>query len=213
MSNCGAYFRLYTHYGRLDDLAKKPESGVRQVRIYNSQAECDAGFLKIYRQKTSASKGYKPVNLASSKIGSEKAKGMNAGAVGQRTKKQSEKNEKRRQKRQRKKERNKNRNKDDSSSSESESDSSEESDSDVDDEKNEKKDYKLHKEVIDLVQFLYQEAKDRIQTKVDVTITYVLLFIVVFLLCLSHTFKATLFSHTFWCIQVWDTFTCCVGKL
>ena len=162
MSNCGDYFRLFTHYGRLDDLTKNANAGKRECRHYSSQAECDAGFLTIYKQKTSKSKGYKPVNMAASKIGSIKAQGQNAGAIGKETKKRSKKKEK-----------SKTKSKYDSSDEE-ETDIDISSDEKINNNKNEKRSYTLHKEVIDLVELLYEEAKSRIEHNVDVTITYVL---------------------------------------
>ncbi|ETO18718.1 hypothetical protein RFI_18539 [Reticulomyxa filosa] len=86
VSKDGPQFRLFTHYGRLDDLTDNPNGGRKECRYYDSQDECDAGFLKIYKEKTAGSKGYKPVNLASSSVGSPKARGRAAGAIGETTK-------------------------------------------------------------------------------------------------------------------------------
>src|SRR5271154_2284755 len=65
-------FRVYTHYGRTDDLDSNPEAGVRESRYLNSLAEAESIYEKIYKEKTSARKGYKELSLASSKIGSKK---------------------------------------------------------------------------------------------------------------------------------------------
>ena len=66
-------FRVYTHYGRTDDLEKDPGSGQRESRYFDSLPEAQASYDSIYRQKTSARKGYKEVSLAASNIGSDKA--------------------------------------------------------------------------------------------------------------------------------------------
>jgi hypothetical protein len=39
------YFRIYTHYGRTDDLAKKPDSGQKENRFYNTLAEAEVCAL------------------------------------------------------------------------------------------------------------------------------------------------------------------------
>ncbi len=74
-------FRVYTHYGRTDDLENNPGAGVRESRYFISQADAQSNYEKIYSQKTSASKGYKEVNLASSKIGSHRLRGQSSGHV------------------------------------------------------------------------------------------------------------------------------------
>ncbi len=74
-------FRLYTHYGRTDDLQTNPEAGQRECRYFDGLNEATAEYMAIYRQKTSAAKGYHEVSLASCKIGSEKARGQSAGEV------------------------------------------------------------------------------------------------------------------------------------
>ena len=74
-------YRLYTHYGRTDDLQTNPEAGQKECRYYSALDEASADYLSIYKQKTSATKGYREVSLASCKIGSERARGQSAGEV------------------------------------------------------------------------------------------------------------------------------------
>ena len=81
----GGKFRVYTHYGRTDDLDTNPDAGIRESRYLDSLAEAEGVYDQIYRQKTSARKGYKEVNLASSKIGSQKVRGKSSGVVDQKT--------------------------------------------------------------------------------------------------------------------------------
>jgi poly [ADP-ribose] polymerase len=75
------FFRVYTHYGRTDDLETNPEAGQKECRYFNNAAEADANYQSIYREKTSPKKGYREVALASSKIGSQKARGTATGEV------------------------------------------------------------------------------------------------------------------------------------
>lgn len=74
-------FRVYTHYGRTDDLENNPMAGVRECRYFDSEAEADKSYTSIYKQKTSPKKNYREVDLASSNIGSNKAKGQSSGNV------------------------------------------------------------------------------------------------------------------------------------
>jgi poly [ADP-ribose] polymerase len=67
-------YRLYTHYGRTDDLHTNPDAGQKETRYYDILNDAVAGFVTIYKDKTSAKKGYKPIQLATTKIGSDKAK-------------------------------------------------------------------------------------------------------------------------------------------
>jgi poly [ADP-ribose] polymerase len=79
------FFRLYTHYGRTDDLETNPESGQKENRFFDTIAEAQQAYDSIYREKTSPRKGYKEVALASTKIGSEKARGTATGPVDDKT--------------------------------------------------------------------------------------------------------------------------------
>lgn len=81
LHNAGGQFRVYTHYGRTDDLDTNPNAGTRESRYLASAAEAEALYQKIYKQKTSKSKGYQEISLASSRIGSHKARGTSSGHV------------------------------------------------------------------------------------------------------------------------------------
>jgi poly [ADP-ribose] polymerase len=74
-------YRVYTHYGRTDDLETNPNAGQKECRYLPTLGEAQAIYDSIYREKTSARKGYKEVALASSKIGSQKARGTSAGQM------------------------------------------------------------------------------------------------------------------------------------
>jgi predicted DNA-binding WGR domain protein len=64
-----SYFRLYTHYGRTDDLVTKPHSGKRECRYYQTENDAENAFAAILNEKTDK-KGYRPVDLVFSNIGS-----------------------------------------------------------------------------------------------------------------------------------------------
>ncbi len=81
LHQAGGRFRVYTHYGRTDDLETNPSAGTRESRFFASLGDAQATYQQIYRQKTSPKKGYKEVNLASSRIGSSKARGQSSGHV------------------------------------------------------------------------------------------------------------------------------------
>jgi poly [ADP-ribose] polymerase len=78
-------FRVYTHYGRTDDLDSNPEAGIRESRYCSSLPEAEGLYDKIYREKTSPRKGYKELSLASSKIGSKKSFGQSSGEIDAKT--------------------------------------------------------------------------------------------------------------------------------
>ena len=78
-------FRVFTHYGRTDDLETNPDAGAKECRYFDSLGEAQAEYNKIYKSKTAASKGYKEIALASSKIGSQKARGGSSGEVDAKT--------------------------------------------------------------------------------------------------------------------------------
>jgi len=78
-------YRVYTHYGRTDDLDSNPEAGVRESRYCSSLGEAESLYKKIFGEKTSPKKGYKEINLASSKIGSKKTFGQSSGVVDDKT--------------------------------------------------------------------------------------------------------------------------------
>src|SRR5262249_6992512 len=81
----GGTFRVFTHYGRTDDLETNPNAGAKECRYVATLAEAEACYASIFREKTSAKKGYKEVALASSKIGSQKARGTSSGDVDTKT--------------------------------------------------------------------------------------------------------------------------------
>jgi len=74
-------FRVYTHYGRTDDLDTNPNAGARESRYFDSLTDARGQYEKIYREKTSATKGYKELSLASTKIGSRKTLGQSCGNI------------------------------------------------------------------------------------------------------------------------------------
>ncbi|MFT4974506.1 MAG: hypothetical protein ACI8S6_000389, partial [Myxococcota bacterium] len=74
-------YRVFTHYGRTDDLERNPDAGVRECRYHSAMSSAEANYQTIYRQKTSTRKGYKEVNLASSRIGSQQARGKSSGHI------------------------------------------------------------------------------------------------------------------------------------
>jgi poly [ADP-ribose] polymerase len=78
-------YRVFTHYGRTDDLETNPDAGQKECRFFDTPAEAEANYQSIYREKTGPRKGYKEVALASSKIGSQKARGTSVGEVDDKT--------------------------------------------------------------------------------------------------------------------------------
>lgn len=78
-------FRVFTHYGRTDDLDKNPNAGVKESRYAESLPEAEGLYSKIYNEKTSPRKGYKELSLASSKIGSHKSVGQSSGVIDDKT--------------------------------------------------------------------------------------------------------------------------------
>lgn len=78
-------FRVYTHYGRTDDLESNPNAGARESRYFDNLSDAERAYEKIFKEKTSAKKGYKELSLASSKIGSRKTFGQSSGSVDDKT--------------------------------------------------------------------------------------------------------------------------------
>lgn len=85
LHRAGSAFRVFTHYGRTDDLETNPDAGAKECRFFAGLGEAEACYQSIYREKTSAKKGYKELSLASSKIGSQKARGTSTGEVDDKT--------------------------------------------------------------------------------------------------------------------------------
>lgn len=80
--------RLFSHYGRTDDLTTKGQSaGARECR-YEQIHLLEKEYGRIVSSKKK--KGYQEVNLASSKIGSHKAIGKTAGIIDDKTIKAAE---------------------------------------------------------------------------------------------------------------------------
>lgn len=78
-------YRVFTHYGRTDDLNSNPNAGVKESRYFGSLDAANEAYDKIYKEKTSARKGYKELSLASSKIGSHKSVGQSSGEIDDKT--------------------------------------------------------------------------------------------------------------------------------
>lgn len=74
-------YRVYTHYGRTDDLDTNPDAGARESRYFNTLDDARLQYQKIYGEKTSTKKGYKELSLASAKIGSRKTFGQSVGEL------------------------------------------------------------------------------------------------------------------------------------
>jgi poly [ADP-ribose] polymerase len=85
LHKAGDQYRVFTHYGRTDDLETNPNAGQRETRYFVSPGDGDTCYAQIYREKTGPSKGYKELSLASSKIGSQKARGTSSGEVDAKT--------------------------------------------------------------------------------------------------------------------------------
>src|SRR4051812_24264595 len=65
-------FRVFTHYGRTDDLENNPNAGQKECRYFASLPEAEACYQSIYREKPNPRKGYKEVSPAPTKIGPRK---------------------------------------------------------------------------------------------------------------------------------------------
>ena len=67
-------------------------AGQKEIRYYDDIANGYAAYNDIYKKKTAAGKGYKPLNLVkmNSNIGSEKVKGKSAGNIDEKTLKKLE---------------------------------------------------------------------------------------------------------------------------
>jgi poly [ADP-ribose] polymerase len=81
----GNKFRVYTHYGRTDDLDSNPDAGIRECRYPSNLSQAEGLYDKIFKEKTSVRKGYKEVNLASTKIGSKQSVGKSSGEIDDKT--------------------------------------------------------------------------------------------------------------------------------
>jgi len=81
----GDLLRVFTHYGRTDDLTKDSNAGVKECRYFTNRIEAEKEYNRLYKSKTGDRKGYTEISLASSNIGSHKAKGMSSGYVDEKT--------------------------------------------------------------------------------------------------------------------------------
>ena len=95
VAKSGEYkYRVYTHYGRTDDLEANPNAGMRESRYFKDMASAEGCYADIYKQKTSATKGYKELSLASAKIGSRQTLGKSVGHIDEATLKKLEEKDK-----------------------------------------------------------------------------------------------------------------------
>ena len=85
LHKAGSKFRVYTHYGRTDDLDSNPDAGIRECRYPTNESHAESLYDKIYNEKTSVRKGYKELNVASAKIGSKQTLGKSSGEVDEKT--------------------------------------------------------------------------------------------------------------------------------
>ena len=71
-------------------------AGQKEIRYYDDLAQGYAAYNDIYKKKTAAGKGYKPLNLVrmNSNIGSEKVRGKSAGAIDEKTQQKIEESKK-----------------------------------------------------------------------------------------------------------------------
>ena len=81
----GNKYRVFTHYGRTDDLDSNPDAGIRECRYAASRIHAENLYDKIFKEKTSSRKGYKELSLASSKIGSKNSVGKSSGEIDDKT--------------------------------------------------------------------------------------------------------------------------------
>lgn len=73
------FVRLFTHYGRTDDLQSNPRAGSRECRYCDSMEQAESVYDMIVEDKTSDFKGYKKIEMATLKVGSEKAMAKHSG--------------------------------------------------------------------------------------------------------------------------------------
>eukprot|EP00339_Tiarina_fusa_P029651 CAMPEP_0117004946 /NCGR_PEP_ID=MMETSP0472-20121206/5747_1 /TAXON_ID=693140 ORGANISM="Tiarina fusus, Strain LIS" /NCGR_SAMPLE_ID=MMETSP0472 /ASSEMBLY_ACC=CAM_ASM_000603 /LENGTH=1154 /DNA_ID=CAMNT_0004706065 /DNA_START=652 /DNA_END=4116 /DNA_ORIENTATION=- len=73
-------FRIFCHYGRTCDLSKNPKAGQRRYRYFSNLEDARICFQNLYDEKTK--KGYNPLQLLSSNIGSEAAQALRLAALG-----------------------------------------------------------------------------------------------------------------------------------
>lgn len=81
LHKAGSSFRVFTHYGRTDDLQTNPNAGTKECRFFENQYSAEAEYNRLYKAKTGSRKGYVELSLAKSNIGSAKARGSSSGEV------------------------------------------------------------------------------------------------------------------------------------
>jgi len=74
------YHRLFTHYGRTDDLDKDPTAGRKETRYYANSSQAEAAYAALIEEKTDKRR-YHKVDMASGNIGSDKARARYAAPV------------------------------------------------------------------------------------------------------------------------------------
>eukprot|EP01091_Cochliopodium_minus_P019674 TRINITY_DN834_c0_g1_i6.p1 TRINITY_DN834_c0_g1~~TRINITY_DN834_c0_g1_i6.p1 ORF type:complete len:818 (+),score=243.79 TRINITY_DN834_c0_g1_i6:198-2651(+) len=67
-------YRVFSHYGRTDDIMSKPNSGRKEIRSCSDLHDARYTYQTLYLEKTSKRKGYKLLELSSANVGSEKAR-------------------------------------------------------------------------------------------------------------------------------------------
>src|SRR5437763_13938466 len=51
-------FRVFTHYGRTDDLETNPDAGQKECRYFDNALAAEAKYQSIYREKTRPPQGH-----------------------------------------------------------------------------------------------------------------------------------------------------------
>lgn len=85
LHTAGGEQRVFTHYGRTDDLDRDPSSGRKENRFFSDTAAAEKEYTRLFKQKTGKSKGYREVSLASVKIGSTLGMNESSGDVDSKT--------------------------------------------------------------------------------------------------------------------------------
>ena len=84
-NGAGLQFRVFTHYGRTDDLETNPNAGQKECRYFDDLGQAKSNYDSIFNEKTSPRKGYRELSLASTRIGSQKAQGTSSGTMDAKT--------------------------------------------------------------------------------------------------------------------------------
>lgn len=71
------YFRVFSHFGRTDDLTKNPNAGMRQCRYSPTLQAAEAEYGLVLQSKTGKNKGYRKVDCHfTANLGSDKARAL-----------------------------------------------------------------------------------------------------------------------------------------